>query len=137
VLDLAREPRPRGTPLVVVAPSGARSPLRPETTAVELTMPGFYEVRPSAGGPPLAVAAVNVDRAESDLAAMDPEELAAAVTRGGAAEASAVDGGVSPAEEEGGQAIWRYLLGAALVLLAAETVLSNRLNVPGRAVRVP
>jgi hypothetical protein len=75
-----------------------------------------------------------VDRAESDLAAMDPEELASAVTRlhrsssGARAEAA-----LTTDEQEGRQALWRYLLMAAFLLLATETVLSNRLPARARA----
>jgi aerotolerance regulator-like protein/VWA domain-containing protein len=120
--------------LAVLAPSGERTRVAAEAHAIELGGPGFYEVRPVAGGAPLAVVAVNVDRAESDLTAMDPEELAAAVTRddGGLRSASA-EPAVSTEDHESRQALWRYLLMAALALLAAETVLSNRLPVVARA----
>jgi len=39
-------------------------------------VPGFYEVRSLETSAPVRLAAVNVDPAESDLAALDPEELA-------------------------------------------------------------
>ena len=86
--------------------------------------------RRRAGGPPLQVAAVNVDRAESDLAAMDPEELAGAVTRGGAGagRGARAEPALTTDEHESRQALWQYLLMAAFLLLATETVLSNRLS---------
>ena len=80
--------------------------------------------------------AVNADRAEADLAPLDPAEIVAAVTSGGAG------GGDGPAsagneaealrleDRERRQSLWRFLLMGAFVLLALETVLSNRL--PGR-----
>ena len=104
---------------------------------LELGAPGFYEVRPAAGGPAVQVAAVNVDRAESDLAAMDPEELAAAVQRGGTgSEAARAEPALTTDERESRQGLWRYLLMAALLLLATETVLSNRLSSRASASRV-
>ena len=133
-LDLSRDPALQKGGATALAPSGERSVLRAGSKGLELTAPGFYEVRAAAGGPPLEVAAVNVDRAESDLAAMDPEELASAVTRlhrsssGARAEAA-----LTTDEQESRQALWRYLLMAAFLLLATETVLSNRLPARARA----
>jgi hypothetical protein len=80
------------------------------------------------------VAAVNVDRAESDLAAMDPEELAGAVTHLHRATSGArAEPALTTDEQETRQALWRYLLMAAFLLLAAETVLSNRMPARARA----
>jgi hypothetical protein len=133
-LDLSREPSLQKGDGTALAPTGERSPLRAGIKGLELTTPGFYEVRAAAGGPPLQVAAVNVDRAESDLAAMDPEELVGAVTRlhraGGAARPEPA---LTTDEQETRQALWRYLLMAAFLLLAAETVLSNRMPARARA----
>jgi hypothetical protein len=89
-------------------------------------------VRP-AGTPaarPEAVA-VNLDPAESDLTAIDPRELVAAVT--GHATPVEVQQQAPPQEmtreeSERRQALWWYLLLAGLLLLAAETVISNRLS---------
>jgi hypothetical protein len=132
-LDLSREPALARGDAVVIGPSGRRSPLPRGTKALELAEPGFYEVRATPDGAALAVAAVNVDRAESDLAAMDPEELASAVTRPGpgAGVEAAAEPALTTGEHETRQALWRYVLMAALLLLATETVLSNRL--PPRA----
>jgi Aerotolerance regulator N-terminal/von Willebrand factor type A domain len=138
-LDLSRVARPGGGAVAILDPAGLRSPLAERASGVELTAPGFYELRPAAGGALLAVAAVNADRAESDLTTMDPEELAAAVTRAdGGARGVRTGPALSTADEESRQALWRYVLMAALLLLAAETVLSNRLTAQARAgVRVP
>jgi hypothetical protein len=71
---------------------------------------------------------VNVDPKESDLSHFDPKELVAALS---AVPPPGITGPVSaaaPDELERGQSIWWYLLVVALMLMAAETVLSNRLS---------
>jgi hypothetical protein len=70
---------------------------------------------------------------------MDPEELAGAVThRGRAATAARAEPAATTDEQESRQALWQYLLTAAFLLLATETVLSNRLPARARAlVREP
>ena len=50
------------------------------SSAMEVTEPGFYEVRDAREGQPLRVIASNVDLAESDLARVDPGEVSVAVT---------------------------------------------------------
>jgi len=138
-LDLSREAALQKDGATTLAPSGERSRLPAGSKGLELTEPGFYEVRASAGGPALQVAAVNVDRAESDLAAMDPEELAGAVTHlGRGASATRTEPALTTEEQESRQALWQYLLMAAFLLLATETVLSNRLSTRARSlVRTP
>ena len=112
----------------VVAPSGARISLDPEGgDVVELEEQGFYELHgQTAGGAPAATVAANVDLAESDLSAMDPKEVVAAVTgsAGGATGAGSVE--ITDATREATQRIWWYLLFAGALLLAAETLVSNR-----------
>src|SRR5687768_2643023 len=119
---------------VVEAPSGARLRLSPDSgrSTVELRERGFYEVRSGStaigAGRPIAV---NVDLAESDLSHMDPAELVAAVSARGTSGASSAANApfTGTAEElERRQAIWWYLLLAAMIMLAAETLLSNRLS---------
>jgi hypothetical protein len=122
--------------LVVTAPSGLKTvfPRTEQRALLALEEPGFYEVRRAqSGGASSASVAVNLDPVESDLSRLDPEELSAAVTfRGGAAEASA---GAEPADtreaQEGRQGYWWFLLLGALLLLAVETLLSNRLSMAG------
>jgi hypothetical protein len=136
-LDLSREPLLRKADAAALSPSGERTRLAIGTLGLELGAPGFYEVRPAAGGTPVQVAAVNVDRAESDLAAMDPEELAAAVQRGGTGgNGLRAETALTTDERESRQGLWRYLLMAALLLLAVETMLSNRLSSRASAARV-
>jgi hypothetical protein len=97
---------------------------------VELTEQGFYEIRRfgDTEAAPRAVA-VNVDAAESDMTRLAPGELARAATpRTGAPRPAALAAVPTPEEKEGRQGLWWYLLAGALVLLGAETLLSNRLS---------
>mgnify|MGYP004231640863 CR=1 FL=1 len=83
----------------------------------------------AAGVQPLNLA-VNVDLAESDLTAVDPDELASVVTGrvGGDRDPTAPVREVSAEDLERRQAFWWYLLVAAFCLFVAETVVSNRLS---------
>jgi hypothetical protein len=127
-LDLSGEAGPAGREFAVVAPSGGKERVRAAQRAVELAAPGFYEVRHLEGGAWSRLAAVNFDPAESDLAAIDPEELAGAVTQKGDGRVRAgSQPALTTAEHEDRQALWRYLLLAAVAFLVGETVLSNRL----------
>jgi Mg-chelatase subunit ChlD len=115
----------------VISPSGQRIPLDPEGgDVVELAEQGFYELRAqAAGGGPAATVAANVDLAESDLTAMDPREVVAAVS------GRPADGGegtqtaeMTDATREATQRVWWYMLFAAAIFLAAETIVSNRVT---------
>jgi hypothetical protein len=113
----------------VVSPSGKRTLLDPEGgDVIALEEQGFYELRgQSAGESPAATIAANVELAESDLTAMDPAEVVAAVGGGaGAQAAGAASAEMTDATREGMQRTWWYLLFAGAVLLGAETILSNR-----------
>ena len=109
--------------------SGKRSRLGDSTRAVALVERGFHELTTQAtaegSGRPIAV---NVDPAESDLAHVDPAEVIAAATARSGPAASAAADGVTPEDRERGQRVWWYLLVGAVVVLAAETVLGNRLS---------
>jgi hypothetical protein len=119
------------TPAVVVAPSGTRLHLDTsgEPAALQLAEQGFYEIRPDRGASDSTrVVAVNVNLAESDLAPLDTALFAAAVApRTTASGSRHPDETISPAELERRQRTWWFLLLAALLVLGAETVLSNRL----------
>ena len=122
-------PRAPAPELVATAPSGERTRLGGNSTPVlELSEQGFYEVRPASGPGSPRVVAVNLDVTESDLSAMDPEELAVSV--GGITSAATVarEAEATLEERERRQALWWFLLATALLLLAAETVISNRLS---------
>lgn len=91
---------------------------------------GFYGVREPGNDEerPFSVA-VNVELSESELAPMDPDELAAAViARDGTTAGGGLPGEVRPEDVERRQSLWRYLLMAALLLLVMETVVSNWLS---------
>ena len=121
---------------VVVAPSGER--IRIEGTAkrsVELGEQGFYELERSGSRREPRTVAVNVDLAESDLVAVEPQLLTGAmVARAGADSASSSVEASTPAEAERRQGFWWYLLAAVLLLLVGETLLSNQLS---RRIAVP
>jgi Mg-chelatase subunit ChlD len=115
---------------IAMAPSGARLTLGAEDGAIELAEQGFYEVRTQGAGPEGAIVlASNVDLSESDLTAMDPRELIAAVL---GRPATGPNGFAEPRPSDDAQAqaqrLWWYLLVAGGLLLAAETLLSNRLT---------
>lgn len=114
------------------APSGARERLTatgPNHLAT-LREQGFYELggrdTPVGSGRPIAV---NVDPAESDLSHLEPQEIVAAVTSIDGQRLAASDfGAATPQDQEGRQKVWWYLLLGALLLMAAETAMSNRLS---------
>ena len=121
---------------VAMEPGGGSVPLEGGDAVLRLDQRGIWEIRPPGQRPdhPIALA-VNVDVAESDLAQLDVEAFQAAV--GGAA--ALVDGGAGPADGqatadiagedfEKSQSFWRYLLAAVFLLMASETMLSNRLS---------
>jgi hypothetical protein len=112
---------------VVLTPSGRRVPLQDEGSDVmELSEQGFYELR--AQNQDAVVVAANVDAAEADLTPMDPREIvAAAVGAPGAAEGGGSGVPLTPEAQEKNQRLWWYLLVAGILLLGADTLLSNRL----------
>ena len=115
---------------VAVAPSGARVSVETEDGALELGEQGFYDVRTQgAGADSATVLASNVDLTESDLTPMDPRELLAAVAGSGPGGPAGI-GEARPSDEAQAQAqrLWWYLLVAGGLLLAGETLLSNRLS---------
>ncbi len=122
--------------LVAISPSGERIPVSEGVRAGFLTLAeqGVYEIHDATttSESPLTLA-VNVDLAESDLTAIDPDELASSLTGRVAGER-----GEGPVEGEARafasedlerrQGIWWYLLLAAFLFFVAETVVSNRLS---------
>lgn len=121
---------------VALAPSGASIELNAGSGPhfLELGEQGFYEIRPPGRSDvrPVAVA-VNVDPAEADLAPLDPEEVEASILSGlGDAPVGAGDteraAELRLEDRERRQSLWRWMLVGAFLLLAAETVLSNRVS---------
>ena len=116
---------------VVVTPSGRQLPVDEEGRDVlELTEQGFYELRTRAGESVAAVVASNVDSAESDLAVMDPKEIVVAATAGTGNGPRSNTAGVPlpPDAQEQSQRLWWYLLCLGIVLLGADTLISNRMS---------
>jgi hypothetical protein len=98
---------------------------------LELDEQGFYELRSTGAKethPP--VVAVDIDPAESDLSPMDVGEFTAAVIgrAGPQTSAAATAEQVTPQDLERKQALWWYLLLGGVLLLATETILSNRIS---------
>ncbi len=121
---------------IAVAPSGTRVSVETEDGALELNEQGFYDVRTQGAAADSATTlAANVDLTESDLAALDPRELAAAVAGKAPGEIAGL-GNARPSDDAQAQAqrLWWYLLVAGGLLLAAETLLSNRLSQNGARV---
>jgi len=135
VLDLTARGKARAD-RIVVTPGGERqnriSAGEGAEGLLELNEQGIYEIRSavSSGGRPEAIA-VNLDPTESDLSALDPSELVATVT-GHASQATAETAAgpqeLTREETERKQGLWWYLLLAGLMLLAAETIIANRLS---------
>ena len=132
VADRERELAP-DVAQVALTPGGGSVAL-PATSGprfLELEEPGFYEIRPPGTNPERTLAiAVNVDVTESELESMDPAELAAAVaSREAGGEIGAGGEMLTPEiqarNQERRQSLWRLLMVAALVLLLAETAISN------------
>ena len=117
-----------------ITPSGRRVEVGDEGGDVlELTEQGFYELRRQTGQGAEAdtvVVASNVDAAESDLTPLDPKEIVAAAVGAGAGNGSAAAAGVplTPEAQERSQRVWWYVLFAGILLLGADTLLSNRLS---------
>jgi hypothetical protein len=134
ILDTSRAGAHKGqsVPTLVLTPSGARLPVSGDgTEVIELAEQGFYELRGDSNSTgDMAVVASNVDPAEADLSAMDPQDIVAAST--GESQSDAVQANATPQTpetRERSQRLWWYLLLLGAALLAAETVVSNRLKV--------
>ena len=111
---------------LVLTPAGTRVSPGEKDSAIELREQGFYQIRASERDADPITIASNVDLEESDMAPMDPQDLAAGATgsAGGAAVAGS-NGIVTNEERERTQRVWWYVLFAGLVLLAGESVLAN------------
>jgi hypothetical protein len=124
---------------LVGSPPSSRKIILPRTeerALLPLEEQGFYDIRRAGtgGGASSSSVAVNLDTAESDLSRLDPEELVASVTfrETGAPGSGGAEASDSREAQEGRQGYWWFLLSGALLLLASETFLSNRLSMAGR-----
>jgi hypothetical protein len=96
---------------------------------VELEEQGFYELRTAGDRSATIPLAVNVNLEESDLSRFEPVELVTSVANRGTGAAGGGDPrNLTATEREKRQNLWWYLLALALVLMAAETMLGNRLS---------
>jgi hypothetical protein len=134
ILDTSRAGAHKGqsVPTLVLTPSGNRLPVSGDgTEVIELAEQGFYELRGDSNATgDMAVVASNVDPAEADLTAMDPQDIVAAST--GESQSDGVQPNAAPQTpetRERSQRLWWYALLLGAALLAAETVVSNRLKV--------
>jgi Aerotolerance regulator N-terminal/von Willebrand factor type A domain len=130
VIDLSQQGDP-SRQRVALTPSGQRLTLEGEQGRVlELGEQGFYEIREQGRQANLvAVAASNVELAESDRTAVDPAEIVAAVVGGAPSSKTQGEQIAIPDEaQEQAQRLWWYLLFAGILLLIAETVLAHRLS---------
>ena len=133
---------PEGTAVELMTPRGNRMDLIATgmapgaaitseiTDRVPVDDPGFYALKWSDGdNEHMLTVAANLDRMESDLSKLDPEELTAALTYGaiGSGDRSLANQ-VAPESREARQAWWWYLLVLVFVLLATDTALSNSLS---------
>lgn len=118
-------------PRTVLTPGGTSLSLDGEgPDVIELQEPGFYEIRTGSrtAAAPLVVAS-NPDLAESDLSVMDPQDLVAGATgRAGGSAEPAAGTAATDQEHERNQRVWWYLLFGALVLLALEPLVGDRLS---------
>jgi hypothetical protein len=124
----AATPKSAAAQRVVLTPTGKRLPLEDEGDDVmELTEQGFYELRSAKASSDVTVVASNVDPAESDLTPMDPKDIVAAASGGAPGAAAAASVPMTPEAQEKNQRLWWYVLCAGIVLLGADTLISNRL----------
>src|SRR5688572_11941007 len=102
ILDTSRAGAHKGqsVPTLVLTPSGNRLPVSGDgTEVIELTEQGFYELRGDSNSTgDMAVVASNVDPAEADLTAMDPQDIVAAST--GESQSDGVQPGAVPQTPE-------------------------------------
>ena len=124
-----------GSEQVALTPSGATVALPggEGPRFLELEEAGFYTVRPPGTDPERPfVLAVNVDLEESDPARLDVEALTRQVSppaAGPEAGPAFTDAGaLRRRDQERRQSLWRWILLAALTLLAVETLASNWLS---------
>ena len=127
-----------GTGALVLMPGGRRIEQSGTPTPVQLDQPGFYEVRGRSNQAGTVSLAANVDTAESDMAMLDTQELAAALAgKPGSANPGASDAAaITPEDQERRQNFWWYLLVAGLALLGVETAISNRMKGPIEGTRI-
>ncbi len=120
---LLRTPSERGTAVEVIGPDGRRALSLAEATTAEhvrLNRAGYYEVRRGSGRS--TTVAANPDPRESDLTLMPAEVLELWRGAGSASEDATTQG----TAQQSKRGLWQWVLLAALVVAAAESVVANR-----------
>lgn len=123
----------RGSVTTMRTPSGREIRMPPGEAFARAQEAGFHEVHVSGGGARSLLFAANALARESDLTPLDANAFAAAIGRAGGAQAAASAKGPGPAHTTTHRRIWVFLLVACALLLALETLISNRLS---RSMRV-
>ncbi len=124
-------PLPSGTePLVVRAPSGAQTTVQPGAKFGATEEPGIYYVTPGT-----LRFVVNLAPDESRLTPVTPDRLQSLGVplrkeHESAAETAKREGQAQATEIENQQKLWRWLIGAALLVLLLETLFAGRLSRP-------
>jgi len=127
-----------GTGAMILTPTGQRIEQSGTPTPVQLEQPGFYEVHGRSNQAGTVSIAANLDTTESDLSVLDTQELSAALSgRPGTVNPASADAAtLTPEDQERRQNFWWYLLMAGIVLLGAETAISNRMKGPVEGTRI-
>lgn len=114
---------------VVITPSRERIRMQASERArtLRIAEPGIYQIRGTGAGGSTQTLAANVDIGESDFTTVPAQNFKDAIAPG-AAGGTANMATVTPLDHEQQQGIWWYLLVSALALLAAETLLGNRIS---------
>jgi Aerotolerance regulator N-terminal/von Willebrand factor type A domain len=121
-----------GLDQIALTPSGSTIELPADEGPryLPLEEQGFYTIRPPGSEParPFKIA-VNVNREESNLARLDPQELSAQISAPAGSDRTRITGDEAAAlrreDQERRQSLWRWLLIAALALFISETAVSN------------
>ena len=124
-------PTSSSTQTVAIAPSGERTRWSETDSLRSLALreQGFYEIRDADAVAARRIVAVNPNTVESELGSFPEDELVRAVTPASPnTTATSSIATLSIAEREQRQTMWWYVLVLALLLLAAESLLSNRLS---------
>lgn len=109
-------------PLVsLILPSGKKLPMAADASGLELTEAGFFEAIRASGAQHLV--ASNLEASESDLSALEADELEAAIRPATRPSNDVVP--LRPAEGPERESWWRAALLSVALLMALETVMAN------------
>ncbi len=123
----------RGAVVTVRTPSGRQISMAPGEAYAQAREAGFHEVHVSGGGARSVVFAANPLPRESDLTPLDVNAFVATIATKGRADDTGETGqaaGVRSGDAGVDEHAWQLLLLICAVLLALDTLLSNRLSRP-------